>query len=299
MSKKVCCVLIQISADSPSAYKRYDGLAKCAVSSFKKFHPSVETFLITNENIDDFLMPETSLYESAGLNKFIIARDIALKFGFEKIISIGVDTITCSRLDEFMDDNETDILMTLNYPMPEKTQFWETPTLSFTYPDGKVGYDVANINADVVCFNSIDALNHCIDLTLEHPTLFCEQGSLNEMAWSEKKYTFKIVDFPYPLSKVVYNARSKGVVGTEMCNKSTPQYRWKVKNNNLYTEDNKHIKIWHYIEALGCQDNKKFESVINDWIFNLFNDDTKKFFEEHCDCGDFFKKSYTIEVSNA
>jgi hypothetical protein len=45
---------------------------------------------------------------------------------------------------------------------------------------------------------------------------FSIQGGLNELAFADKSYEVKIVDAPYPLSKVVYNARSKGVFGTDM-----------------------------------------------------------------------------------
>ena len=51
------------------------------------------------------------------------------------------------------------------------------------------------------------------------------------MAFVDKSYSVKIVDGPYPMSKVVYNARSKGLFGTGMVNETTPQSKFYVKDD--------------------------------------------------------------------
>jgi len=47
--------------------------------------------------------------------------------------------------------------------------------------------------------------------------------------------------------------------------------------------------IINYIEELGVRTIEKFNELINDFKVNWFNEDTKKFFNEECDCKDFFK----------
>ena len=215
-------------------------------------------------------------------------------YGFEKMIILDIDTITCARLDEFIDNDVYDVLATLNYPCVESTDYWKTPVLEFVDEVGNKSYDFLNINGGAMCFNNINALNKIIELSINHFTGFSEQGALNELALSDKSYTVKVVDFPYKTSKVVYNARSKGVFGTAMCTQNTPQHRFYVKDNKLFTEDNKQIKLWHYIEGLGDQNDIQFQDILNGWIFKLFNERTKEFFKNCCECGDFFEKPYAI-----
>ena len=291
-------VFLQLALDSNYDISRYDILSNDAINSFKKFHPNVDVFLITNENIHEYInLFETKepveLYENIGIFKFIISYHIMNYYGYEKIISLGVDTITCGHLDEFMNDN-TDILATLNYPCQESTEYWTTPVVKVIH-DNQEFYDHGNINADVVCFNNKDALKSVIDLSISHFTHFAEQGGLNEMAWVNKSYKVKIVEFPYPTSKVVYNARSKGVFGTDMIKggklnkcgsndgKPSPISYWYVKNNELYTSDNKKIKVFHYVEGLNGRSLEDYNNTINDFK-TWFNKETIEFFKKTCNC---------------
>ena len=199
-------------------------------------------------------------------------------------------------MDEFIDNNE-DVLATLNYPCQESTDYWTTPYFEIA-PDV---YDHGNINADVVCFNNPAALKKVIDLSIEHFTHFGEQGALNELAWVDKSYSVKIVDFPYPTSSVVYNARSKGVFGTNMIvngvlakygppldGTPSPLKRFYINDNKLYTGDNKQIKCFHFVEGLGGRSDEEFNAIINDFKYKWFNEDTIKFFKEQCGCSEFF-----------
>jgi hypothetical protein len=160
--------------------------------------------------------------------------------------------------------------------------------------------DQMNINADVTCFNSVDALKKVIDLSIEHYGHFSIQGGLNELAFVDKSYEVKVVDAPYPTSKVVYNARSKGVFGTDMIKKGllakcgpyngqpSPIRYWYVNNNKLYTHDHKQIKCFHFVEGLGGRPIESFKELINDFKTNWFNEVTIKFFKEECGCSEFF-----------
>ena len=210
--KKIACVVYYTDS-------RYDELIKNVKNSFLSFHKEECDFYQVdptnqeefNRNLQYFeFAPETFLMQ------FIYAYEIMRKYNYEKIIVLGSDTIVCNRMDEFLDDNTTPVLATLNYPNQDSTEYWTTPAIQLQTHNGQVVYDHLNINADVTCFNSVDALRKVIELSIEHYTHFSIQGGLNELAFVDKSYEVKIVDSPYPLSKVVYNARSKGVFGTGM-----------------------------------------------------------------------------------
>lgn len=303
---KIGCLIPQISLSdnylesmNTLDQSRYDELAKCAVDSFRRFHPNIDLHYVNDNNFLEYYEKYFKSYDlinHVGIVRFMLAYDLMLHFGYDKIITLGCDTITCSKLDEFIDDDTTDILATLNYPCQESTEYWATPVFEI-YPGV---YDHGNINADIVCFNNKEALKKVIDLSLEHFTHFGEQGALNELAWVDKSYNVKIVDFPYPTSNVVYNARSKGVFGTNMIKKGvlakhgpldgqpSPIKHWYVRDNKLYTQDHKQIKCFHYVEGLGGRSNEEFNEIINDFKYHWFNPETIEFFKKECGCLEFF-----------
>ena len=277
---------------------RYNELAQCAVNSFKKFHPDIELHYVTDDNFGEYYdtyFKSYNLNDNIGIVKYMLAYDLMLQNKYDKIIVLGCDTITCDRMDEFINNNE-DVLATLNYPCQESTDYWTTPY--FEVSPGV--YDHGNINADVVCFNNPDALKKVIELSIEHYTYFAEQGALNELAWVDKSYSVKIVDFPYPTSPVVYNARAKGVFGTNMIvngvlakhgpldGQPSPLKYFHVDDNKLYTGDNKQVKCFHFIEGLGGRSDKEFNAIMNDFKYKWFNEETIKFFKEQCGCSEFF-----------
>lgn len=296
MKNKTACVVYYTD-------NRYDELAKNVKNSFLKFNgEECDYYQIDYTNQEEFnnslehyeFAPETFLMQ------FIYAYEIMEKYKYEKIIVLGTDVIVCNRLDEFLDDNSTPVLATLNYPNQDSSEHWVTPTTTINLPDGGVIVDQMNINADVTCFNNSNALKKVIDLSIEHYSHFSIQGGLNELAFADKSYEVKIVDAPYPLSKVVYNARSKGVFGTDMIVKGklakhgpldgqpSPIMKWYVKDNKLYTQDNKQIKCFHFVEGLGGRPDEKFKELINDFKTNWFNQETLQFFKEECGCYEFF-----------
>jgi len=302
--KKYACVFYYTD-------NRYDELAKCAVNSFNKFHKNeVDIYEINYKNKEEY-NNQCKYYEIGDetfLMQYIYAYEIMKKYNYEKIIILGCDTITCSRLDEFLDDASYDVLGTLNYPCVEHTEYWKTPIINVGNDlNNNPIYDVLNLNADVVCFNNPESLKLVIDLSIEHYGYFSIQGGLNEVAIKQLKKV-KVVDFPYHSSTVVYNARSKGVFGTEMIYKGMykkhgppldgtpgPILKWKVVDNKLYTSDNKQIKVWHYIEAIGCRPIHEFKNLIDDFKFTWFNKDTINFFKNECNCINFFDKEYKIK----
>ena len=95
---------------------KYDKLHHCAVKSFCKFHKDVLVFSIQKPSdvIPAFLNKQKGT--PAGIRKFLIADFLFNEYKLNKIIILGADTITCDRLDEFINDNENDILTSLDYP---------------------------------------------------------------------------------------------------------------------------------------------------------------------------------------
>lgn len=266
--------------------KKYDKLQKCAIHSFKKFHPNVPVFTYTSK--DSYLKNEPM---AAGFKKFVFAYKTAQKEKIDKIIILGADTITCSRLDEFLNINNVDVLTTLDYPYQLITNGM---ALSKSEND--------HINSDVVCFNNLEALSKTISLSQIIKTNYFEQGALNYICNIDQVYSNKIVDGDFDKSDVVYNARSKGNLCAKSGEKPWHEYttRFIVKDNKLFTGEHrnikksKQIKVWHYCDGLGTLPPQEFESIINAWIEKGFNRETKDFFTNECDCGDFFKQKFTI-----
>ena len=305
---KIGCLITQITLPenfhelmNDLDQSRYSELAQCAVNSFRKFHPDVELHYVSDDNFLEYYntyFKSYDLTDNIGIVKYMLAYDLMLQKNYDKMIILGADTITCGRMDEFI-SFEDDVLATLNYPCQEATEHWITPV--FEIAPGVI--DHGNINADVVCFNNANALKKVIDLSIEHYTHYSEQGGLNELAWVDKSYSVRIIDFPYPTSTVSYNARSKGVYGTNMIVKGllakhgmldgqpAPTRKFYVDDNKLYTEDNKQIKCFHYVEGLGGRNDDEFYELMNDFRYNWFNEETRQFFINECDCGDFFNKN--------
>jgi hypothetical protein len=283
---------------------RYDELVSNVKNSFLKFNGEECDYYQIDYTNQETYNQSLQYYEFAPetfLMQYIYAYEIMKQHKYEKVIILGSDTIVCNRLDEFIDDNDTPILATLNYPNMDATEYWVTPEVQIQLPDGLIIKDQLNINADVACFNNAEALKAVIDLSIAHYTNFSIQGGMNEMAFVNKSYDVKIVDSPYPLSKVVYNARSKGVFGTDMIRKGVlakygPQYDgqpspikyWYVKDDKLFTHDHKQIKCFHFVEGIGGKSLEKFNELVNDFKTNWFNQDTINFFKEKCGCSEFF-----------
>lgn len=281
--KKVACIIYFYG-------KAYQGLGRCAVDSFKKHHPEVDMFHVNEENSGDYQATVSMKAGTiaAGSYKFLLAAEIMLKHKYDKVIVLGADTITCSRLDEFIDNDKDDILVGLDYPYQLVIN-----GQAITPPD----LVDAHVNSDVTCFNNVEPLLEIVRIANNFGP-YVDQGALNYIIWSGKyDFSYNIVDAPYDLSPVVYNARSKGNIVGQPGEKPWGKYtnKFYVKDDKLYTGDNKQIKIWHYCEGFGTVPTQQFIQLVNLWINDWFNEDTKKYFKEHCDCGTFFEKDFCIE----
>lgn len=273
--KKTICVIFYTDS-------RYEKLAQVAYRSFKKHHDEkeVECVLIAQRPGSDVVH-----CSHAGILKYSLALKLAIEKKATKLIILGADTITCARLGEFL-DNDEDIIATLDYPY----QFFNQGVIS---PDSET-----HLNADVVCFNNLNALKEVIAAARFHPMYF-EQGGLNQIAWAEdSKYSLEIADYPYETSTCVYNARAKGNLCAEAGTKPWGEFTrmFHVKDGRLYTglhKNNqmvdKQIKVWHYCDGFGTLNAAAIDKILNWWKTTGFNQETKNFFELHCDSGDFFK----------
>ena len=270
----ICCVVLSLG-------DRYQKLAKVAVNSFKKHNPNIKIFYVDKQEFYKYSTSKQSF--SVGVLKYMLCYEIAKKNNYSRVINLGADTITCAYLSEFIDNIEYDILATLDYP-------YTLHSGNFSTPPGDT-----HLNADVICFNNLDALADIIKASEKHP-IYYEQGGLNEIVWSSNKYKTKIVDGPYAESQIIYNARAKGNIIAAKNTKPWKPYiqQFRVEDNKLFSFDNKQIKVFHYCEGLGTLDNEKFCELLNYWILDWFNEETKKFFKNQCDAGNFFEVKYEV-----
>lgn len=276
---------------------RYDDYARCAVDSFKKWHPDIETIFIDDSNLEEYLekFGGVKLSNSAVVQKLILALESMKHYKADKLIILDIDTITCARLTEMLEDDKTDMLLSLNYNRFETTKYWTPPSYVLEYENGTQIKEVININTGVMCFNNMKALERAVELCFIHPTDFGEQGAVNELFTTDDSFTSKVLDGPYTTSEVVYNVKSKGVdlsgviLDLAVNNPSQSYIRhWYVKDGKLFTPDNKHIKVWHIAEGLHGRPKQDFDHMTNLYKTKLFNEETVKFFNEQCACSNFF-----------
>ena len=285
---KIACIILYWGV--------YHKLGTVAANSFAKYHPNIDLFQIGDHNRDDYISSKYFRDLSAGTWRFMLAVELMQRQGYDKVILLGADTITCGRLDEFLDDNEHDILASLDYPYQLQEYDAARRRTIALCPDAET-----HLNADVICFNNVQSI---IDIIV-HAKFFStygEQGALNYVVWLGGKFSTRIVDGPHESSLVVYNVRAKGNVALEKIyhgdklNKPWGSYLQKfyICDGKLFTGTDKQIKVWHYCDGLGNLNNKKKMILINSYISSWFNQETKDFFRDHCAAGNFFHEEFII-----
>jgi hypothetical protein len=295
--KKIGCLFLHLSNDEGSNYKEDTFFAPNAINSFKKWHPNVDIHHITNDNFQTYLkdLNITEYYDSLGLIRIYLIKELLAQKGYDKIIMLGLDTFTCSYLDDFINNDEDDLICSSGPPYSfMKTDYWAPKVV-----DGDVDF----INADVACFNNVKAADMLISKSIEFWTNHCEQGGMNYLYQNQKSLDIKvnIVDFPYNKVNSLYNVRSKGMAhgGNQMYkgklysgNYKDPNSRvigdvyptstYHVRDNKLFTPDNKQIKVFHYAEALGVKTKEEYNETIYEMKNIWFNEETKQFLKEQC-----------------
>jgi len=275
---KTCCVI----SLTENYAKQRPFYAHNSVASFKKWHPDIDVVILNDELLKPY-DTKTHFY-SFGLSRYLFIRDLMLTKGYTKVIGLGADTITCSRMDEFLNDNKTPMMCTLDYKNKIPAEMFNFDVKPFFMPHHGV-FEWPTINNEITCVNDPSIVNDMEKWC--HQRKCHEQEAMNYMYFLTPE-RIKIVDFPYEFSPVVYNNRAKGWLGSE-CVKSgkfhfgldgpqigefSPIYVWKPIGNKLYNQDGKHVKAFHFCTQ------KQGEDPTKEW----FNDETIKFFVEHCAC---------------
>lgn len=261
-----CCVFI-VYGD----YLKYDFFNKNSVNSFKKWHPDVDVHVVGDEYPG----------EPFAIKCVKTWRSFFTKY--KKVIALDADTITCARFDEFLNDDATPVLATLDFPMWPSGYKHNVKVLNLPHNNS----EYYNVNSGVVCFNAESALAKMLELyETKNLNKSADQESIQYLATYEPD-TVKIVDFPYLVSPFVYNVRGQGVIGTgcieskdgslrfgfdgPVIGKFSPIFAYRPIGERLYNHLGKHVKCFHF--ATRDQNLK-----------NWFNPETVRFFEEHCAC---------------
>jgi hypothetical protein len=332
--------------------KRYEKIGKIAVNSFKKFHPDVNLHVVNDISREEYKCAKFFDLYGGGIHKYMLACEIMAKNKYDKMIVVGADTITCARLDEFIDDKESDLITTSDYCYQPSYVYGEQIIPGFFLNKDEDGNfclrndlvgNVKNVafylhsNADVVCFNNLNCLKEIIDLSIVHKKSFelmkekdsdklvrygcdywAEQGGLNlyiinSLITNSNKIHLLNTTTGNPLThvannscfyltngkltfyhkKLSYNVQTKGFNCEEGFKVLIPE--WKIEEDKLYDFCDREIKIFHYCEGFGLKNDNEFESLINKYIFEHFNNDTKHFFKSNFETDGFFDNKFAIQ----
>jgi hypothetical protein len=115
---------------------------------------------------------------------------------------------------------------------------------------------------------------------------------LNPSSTSKFLPEFSIVDFLISKLNDEWNGYvRKGIVwtlGNYKDSKSRvigdvyPTSTYHIKDNKLFTLDNKQIKVFHYAEALGVKTKEEYNETLYEMKTLWFNKETKEFLKEQC-----------------
>ena len=164
------------------------------------------------------------------------------------------------------------------------------------------------LRVSMECYNEQGALNMLATLSMAqelgaYEKLFVEPAPSYGF---DKLLGYRVVIADSPRGGgCLYNVRSKKNILAlrveENLQKSQFPWSWrpcecqsirqfKVDDKKLYTADGHQIKMWHYGTGLGETNG----GGINSFIYYKFNRETKEFFKNECDCGDFFEKPFIV-----
>jgi hypothetical protein len=304
---KIGCFFLQLSNKELTNFQQGEFLAYNALNSFKKWHPEVEIHHVTNDNFQDYLtdLGIEEYYDNLGLIRIHFIKELIKQKGYTKFIMLGLDTFTCSYLDEFIENTTSDMICSSGPPYEFMgTEYWK-PNVYEVEINGKKYLDVDFINADVACFNNYEIAELVYQKSLEYWTDQAEQGGINYVYHNQTDLGVKvdIVDFPYLSSKSLYNVRSKGIAcggnqmwegkvysgnykdpSSQVVSEIYPTSEYYVKDNKLFTKDHKQIKVFHYAEALGVKTPEEYKETLDEIKKLWFNNKTKQFLIESCNC---------------
>lgn len=270
--------------------RKYQKLGLTAAKSFAKWHPEVPLYLLSDKDLGSFPWYDPERPYPPGVTKFLLAASMWQTYEEvhgEKVkcIVLGADTITCARLDEFLDNDGPDVLCTLDYPY------------ALVYGKQVISPAERHVNADVVCFNSFRSLDRTIQSAHLHE-VYHEQGALNALINATGSATTSLIVDSYDTADVLYNARAKGnVCGGKLQPIDYTTTFW-IEDDKLFSPafndgkviqgTRKQIKVWHHAQGFGHCSEELMKSELNLWANERFPASIRQFFVDHCDAGVFF-----------
>lgn len=301
--KRIACLFTNITLEKNN-YHNDTFFIPNAINSFKKWNPEIDVHLVDDSNFAEYCkkLNINDYYDNFGLLKIHLAKEMFSKLNYDKVISMGIDTFTCAKVDEFIDNDTDDLICTSGAFHIVSNDFFTTPVIEFL-DNNRIYKDVAFINGDVICINNERAANILYNVSLDNWSDQAEQGGMNICYIKQKELglSVSIVDFPYHRTKVLYNIRSKGVVGGycmirgkvlngrrgAVISETYPTTQFYVQDKKLYTRDNKQIKVFHYCEGLGTkrvEDNDELtvEEQVHEMKTMWFNPSTIEFLKTEC-----------------
>ena len=276
MSKVVCITFAW------GKYKEWKLLYDNFINSFKKWHPDIELKIIGNDEYDGDVSELSDLHKMS-LFRFRTCRKL-FDEGYTKVILSGLDTFTCARWDELLNDNQTPVLTTSGGPFAFDS---DNIKLRHIFLPRHGWYEHMFIGADLTCYNSKEALDDLI--AIENKYKIHDNHALT-LYVNEINTQCKSVDFPYIFSPFVYNGLCgyPGCIAETACinkdgelkfgfdgpviGKFSPTTRFLPIGDKQYNHIGKHIK------ALCFDKNYNREN-----IHSYSNKETIAWLKEYCD----------------
>lgn len=268
---KICAVIFALNGYK----KKYPFWFYNSTTSFKKWHPDIELKIIEEG------------YTYYPDHRYMVECIINLmeKDGYDKIIKVDMDAIVCGRFDEILDDNVSPIITTLSTNFSADIN--QNPHQCFCLPLRNI-LEYSNINSAIFSVNGLSTAKFLYDFSNKNKVY--EEAALNLMNRDPQlSRMIRIVDFPYSISKSVYNMRFHRMSDLE-CEKQngvslscddnspiishlSPFKRLFVHKGMLLNHDGKQIKFFHNFSA-----KRAYDIIMNT------DDNVKKFFEDECNC---------------
>ena len=303
--------------------RKYERLGECAKRSFAKWHPDIPLHCIGSlHNPAQELAEHEPLLKTisaeqfgAGIMNFIQALALMKKHSYDKIIILGADTLTCARLDEFIDNNEDDILVSLGmlfplvYPVwhPDIKSFSTTEVPMFRHADNPEKITYAHYNSDVICFNTRAALEEVISASIYHVMSvdimeYRHQIHKINMERIERGILPTTTDIYFEMGGLniitsLSHYNRTGYFGPEP-DPSMPSYKIKCVDGPFYEDSEVSYNVQSKGPEIPSEGEKPWKKYTNKWINEWFNEDTKAFFADHCDSGDFFEKEFKFDTAD-
>jgi lipopolysaccharide biosynthesis glycosyltransferase len=254
-SEKIACLVYYYG-------EKYKALGRCAVDSFKKYHPDIEIYEVNDSNIEDYECYKSFPTFGAGMRKYLLAQEIYNSKNLDKIIVLGADTITCGRLNEFIDPKGYDVYTTLDYYdmpfMPARLGDDDKittvqPPISFAhsvdaaavvdnnviYWEEKLVKDMVYLNADVICFASDTFLNATVNMYYRYMMACFDTENL------VKQFRFYCIEGDK--EKTREQLVKQGIIPQSFLQMAIDE----PEKAKMETTLNDHIKAFHYLGEQG------------------------------------------------